>query len=44
VSETLAFLIRHGEPVLFTVVLIDQFGVPFPAVPWLLAVGALSRT
>ncbi len=43
-SETLAFLMRHGEPVLFTVVLIDQFGVPFPAVPWLLAVGALSRT
>lgn len=43
-SETLAFLIRHGEPVVFAVVLIDQFGVPFPAVPWLLAVGALSRT
>jgi membrane protein DedA with SNARE-associated domain len=44
VSETLAFLIRHGEPVVFAVVLIDQFGIPFPAVPWLLAVGALART
>jgi membrane protein DedA with SNARE-associated domain len=44
VSETLAFLIRHGEPVVFAVVLLDQFGIPFPAVPWLLAVGALSRT
>src|SRR5260370_33697840 len=34
----------HGEPVLFNVVLIDQFGVPCPALPWLLAVGARSRT
>ncbi len=42
-NDTLAFLLRHGEPLLFAVVLIDQFGIPFPAVPWLLAIGALSR-
>ena len=33
---------RHGLPLVFAAVLIEQLGVPIPAVPLLLAVGALS--
>ncbi len=40
-SGTLEFLVRHGALVLFAAVFIDQLGVPLPAVPWLLAAGAL---
>ncbi|HXJ75289.1 MAG TPA: sulfurtransferase, partial [Candidatus Dormibacteraeota bacterium] len=36
------FLISHGGPCLFLMVLADQSGFPFPAVPWLLAAGALA--
>jgi membrane protein DedA with SNARE-associated domain/rhodanese-related sulfurtransferase len=38
------FLEHHSLPLLFGAVLIDQMGVPLPAIPWLLAVGALSAT
>src|SRR5437867_5119102 len=41
-NETSQFLIRHGQPLVFAAVLIEQLGVPIPAVPLLLAVGALS--
>ncbi|HEV2197428.1 MAG TPA: VTT domain-containing protein [Candidatus Acidoferrum sp.] len=38
------FLIRHGHSVLFVWVLIEQIGVPIPAMPLLLAAGALAGT
>ena len=43
-EETLQFLARHGLVVLFLFVLAEQVGLPLPAIPVLLAVGALSRT
>ena len=36
------FLISHGGLFLFLIVLADQIGLPFPAVPGLLAAGALA--
>jgi membrane protein DedA with SNARE-associated domain len=36
------FLLRHGYVVLFVIVMIEQAGVPLPALPVLLAVGALA--
>jgi membrane protein DedA with SNARE-associated domain/rhodanese-related sulfurtransferase len=44
VNETLDFLVRHGIAVLFAAVFVEQMGVPLPAVPWLLAAGALAGT
>src|SRR5689334_19850590 len=41
-SQMTQFLISHGGHLLFLIVLADQSGVPFPAVPWLLAAGALA--
>ena len=41
-TETSQFLIRHGLPLIFAAVLVEQFGVPIPAIPLLLAAGALS--
>src|SRR5260221_2509982 len=41
-NETSQFLIRHGLPVLFAVVFVEQIGLPIPALPVLLAAGALS--
>jgi len=41
-NGTTEFLIRHGLPVIFAVVLVEQMGLPLPALPWLLAAGALS--
>jgi membrane protein DedA with SNARE-associated domain/rhodanese-related sulfurtransferase len=38
------FLVNHGLPLLFGVVLLEQMGLPLPAVPFLLAAGALSAT
>jgi membrane protein DedA with SNARE-associated domain len=40
-QETLAFLAEHGYLVLFVFVFLEQIGVPLPAIPALLAVGAL---
>src|SRR4026207_3997 len=37
------FLIRHGYPVLFGWVLLEQLGLPIPAAPLLIAAGALAR-
>lgn len=38
------FLLRHGYPVLFAMVLAEQLGAPIPAMPVLLAMGALIGT
>jgi membrane protein DedA with SNARE-associated domain/rhodanese-related sulfurtransferase len=36
------FLVTYGLPLLFLAILLEQLGLPLPALPWLLAVGALS--
>lgn len=41
-TETTQFLVRHGVPLVFGAVFLEQMGLPLPAVPWLLAVGALA--
>ncbi len=41
-SHTLQFLLRHGYAVLFIGVFVEQIGLPLPAVPFLLAAGALA--
>jgi len=41
-NETSQFLIRHGLPLVFAVVFVEQMGLPIPALPVLLAAGALS--
>src|SRR5205807_3294245 len=43
-DDVTQFLIRHGGLVLFAVVLAEQVGLPIPAVPVLLAAGALAGT
>jgi membrane protein DedA with SNARE-associated domain len=42
VEDWVRFLIEHGAAVLFLVVLAEQIGLPLPAVPFLLAAGALA--
>ena len=42
--STSQFLISHGLPIVFAAVLVEQMGLPLPAIPWLLAAGALSAT
>ena len=37
------FMIRHGYVVLFGWVLLEQMGLPIPAIPLLIAAGALAR-
>jgi membrane protein DedA with SNARE-associated domain len=44
VAELLAFVGRHGYLVLFLFVFAEQVGLPLPALPILLAGGALART
>ena len=41
-NEVIDFLVRHGGVVLFATVLAEQVGFPIPAVPVLLAAGALA--
>src|SRR6266487_5696115 len=41
-NETSQFLIRHGLPLVFATVFVEQMGLPIPALPLLLAAGALS--
>jgi membrane protein DedA with SNARE-associated domain/rhodanese-related sulfurtransferase len=36
------FLVKHGAPVLLAAVFVDQMGLPLPALPWMLAAGALA--
>jgi membrane protein DedA with SNARE-associated domain/rhodanese-related sulfurtransferase len=42
VNGTTQFLINHGLPLVFAAVFVEQLGLPLPALPWLLAAGALS--
>jgi membrane protein DedA with SNARE-associated domain/rhodanese-related sulfurtransferase len=42
--QTSQFLVSHGLACLFLVILVEQLGLPMPAMPWLLAAGALSAT
>jgi membrane protein DedA with SNARE-associated domain/rhodanese-related sulfurtransferase len=42
--ETTQFLIHHGLPFVFGAVFLEQMGLPLPALPWLMAAGALSAT
>jgi len=41
-NQTIDFLMRHGYSVLFVLVFAEQIGLPLPAVPVLLAAGALA--
>src|SRR6266567_8566076 len=41
-NETSQFLMRHGLPLVFAAVFVEQMGLPIPALPLLLAAGALS--
>jgi membrane protein DedA with SNARE-associated domain/rhodanese-related sulfurtransferase len=41
-DEVTQFLVRHGGLVLFAVVFAEQVGLPIPAIPVLLAAGALA--
>jgi len=43
-SETTQFLIKHGLPLVFGVVFLEQMGLPIPSPPLLLAAGAVSAT
>jgi membrane protein DedA with SNARE-associated domain/rhodanese-related sulfurtransferase len=43
-TPTSQFLIDHGLPLVFAAVFVEQVGLPLPALPWLLAAGALSAT
>src|SRR5215471_1298482 len=43
-TEASQFLIKHGLPLVFAAVFVEQMGLPIPALPWLLAAGALSAT
>ncbi len=42
--DTLQFVTQHGYSVLFLWVILEQAGLPIPAIPVLLAAGALSGT
>ena len=44
VESTIQFLIHHGYVVLFVWVVLEQAGLPIPAVPLLLGAGALAAT
>src|SRR5215813_10632824 len=37
-------LVAYGGPILFTVVFVEQAGLPLPCAPWLLAAGALCAS
>lgn len=41
-TEVIPFLIQHGYALLFAWVLVEQMGLPIPAIPLLLAAGALT--
>ncbi len=43
-NETLYFLTQYGSVLLFVVVLVEQVGLPVPALLFLIAAGALVGT
>jgi membrane protein DedA with SNARE-associated domain/rhodanese-related sulfurtransferase len=44
VNDHSDFLIHHGYALFFAWILVEQLGLPIPAIPLLLAAGALART
>lgn len=40
--ESSQFLLKHGALLLFAAIFFEQLGLPIPALPWLLAAGALG--
>jgi len=44
VTEPSQFLVNHGLPLVFVAVFLEQMGLPIPALPLLLAGGALAAT
>jgi membrane protein DedA with SNARE-associated domain len=42
VNDLVDFVVRHSEALIFFYVFADQLGIPLPAVPALLAMGALA--
>ncbi len=41
-TQTSQFLVSHGQLFIFLIIFVEQLGLPLPAVPFLLAAGALS--
>ena len=41
-KEAIEFLVRYGGVIVFAIVFLEQMGLPTPAIPILLAVGALA--
>lgn len=41
-TEATQFLVKHGLPLIFGAIFLEQLGLPLPAAPWLLAAGALA--
>ena len=43
-DDILSFTVQHGYAILFAWILLDQLGLPVPAIPALLGAGALARS
>ena len=43
-NQITQFLIAHGGLILFAIAFTEQFGLPLPGAPWLMAAGALSAS
>src|SRR5438874_9726768 len=43
-TDASQFLVEHGGTVLFGAVLLEQAGLPLPAMPWLVAAGGLAAS
>lgn len=43
-TETCQFLAKHSLVIVFGAVFVEQLGLPLPALPWLLAAGALAAS
>jgi membrane protein DedA with SNARE-associated domain len=43
-NQITQFLIAHGGLILFAIAFAEQFGLPLPGAPWLMAAGALSAS
>jgi len=43
-NQITQFLISHGGLILLAIAFVEQFGLPLPGAPWLMAAGALSAS
>ena len=43
-NEITSLLLKHAGSVLFLATLVEQIGLPLPAVPWLVGAGALAAS